>query len=509
MLVCEYFCKVEDLALNQKLGVNKMGKIKKKKRIGKIGAFVVLGIFMTLMLAQPVTASYIVMGDDEWIGFIGGAQIIFDSTPATDEIEMMNASVGIGDKSPDARLDVLHTTTGDCFRVDDSTDGDTTPFIIDADGDVGIGTASPSLGKLQIDTSPFASCALYIANPMGMAVNNGAINIGGNLFIDEDEIQSAVGRTLYINYDNDVDLIINNGGGNVGIGVTNPTDKLEIDGNVKFNTGANRYLYVEVPDTNHDGYDLTVEAGDGYCTGGSGKDGGELILRGGDGDAWGQYNSDGGNVYIYGGDRGVDGNVGDVILAHTGSAIRGYVGIGTTNPINPLDITHFPGPQLRLTNTYAVDYATFNVDSDGQLEIQTADGGGSGGHISLMPDGNVGIQTLTPSTTLHVNGDVTFGAGSTLTIDVDDEVTVTHSYHIIDTSSSPDNLDKINGGDAPGQILILIPASGDTITIINEDVTGNIDLEGTDNYVMNDPDDTLVLCYNGSKWLELSRSNNG
>ncbi|UCG69747.1 MAG: hypothetical protein JSV09_01615 [Thermoplasmata archaeon] len=340
------------------------GKIKKKKRIGKIGALAVLGIFMALMLAQPVAAD-LPMNDDEWIGFAGGAQIIFDSTPTPDDIEMMNASVGIGDKSPDAKLDVLHTTTGDCFRVDDNSDGDTTPFIIDTNGNVGIGTATPTLGKLQIDTSPALRCALYIANPMGVGTDLGDINIGGHLFIGTDEIQAAAGRTLYINNDNDVDLIINNGGGNVGIGVTNPTDKLEINGNVKFNTGANRYIYVEVPDTNHDGYDLTVEAGDGYCTGGSGKDGGELILRGGDGDAWGPYSSDGGNVYIYGGDRGVDGNVGDVILAHTGSAVRGRVGIGTINPVNPLDVSASSGPQFRITNTYAVDYATFNVDTDG------------------------------------------------------------------------------------------------------------------------------------------------
>ncbi|UCG69746.1 MAG: hypothetical protein JSV09_01610 [Thermoplasmata archaeon] len=124
-----------------------------------------------------------------------------------------------------------------------------------------------------------------------------------------------------------------------------------------------------------------------------------------------------------------------------------------------------------------------------------------------MPDENVGIGTLTPSTTLHVNGDVTFGAGLTLTINVDDEVTATHSYHIIDASSGTDDLDTINGGDAPGQILILIPASGDTITVTDE--VGNIDLVGTSSYDLNDPDDILVLCYNGSKWLELSRSNNG
>ena len=60
-----------------------------------------------------------------------------------------NGNVGIGDIEPDAKLDVLNTGTGTSFRVDDSSDGDTTPFVIDANGNVGIGTASP-LTKLHV-----------------------------------------------------------------------------------------------------------------------------------------------------------------------------------------------------------------------------------------------------------------------------------------------------------------------------------------------------------------------
>jgi len=59
------------------------------------------------------------------------------------------ADVGIYDETPDARLDILNTGTGDSFRIDDSSDGDTTPFIINNAGQVGIGTTSLA-GKLIV-----------------------------------------------------------------------------------------------------------------------------------------------------------------------------------------------------------------------------------------------------------------------------------------------------------------------------------------------------------------------
>jgi hypothetical protein len=82
------------------------------------------------------------------------------------------ANVGIGDLSPDARLDILNTGTGASFRVDDSSDGETTPFIIDADGRVGIGTASPDpYFKLDVNGK--------IATPYLKSPNTGDINKDG------------------------------------------------------------------------------------------------------------------------------------------------------------------------------------------------------------------------------------------------------------------------------------------------------------------------------------------
>lgn len=82
--------------------------------------------------------------------------------------------------------------------------------------------------------------------------------------------------------------------------------------------------------------------------------------------------------------------------------LGGNVGIGTPGPDNPLELLSSTTPQLRITHTDATDYATFSVDGDGQLDITTVDGAGAGGHICLVPDGNVGIKTTTPTADLMI-----------------------------------------------------------------------------------------------------------
>ena len=82
------------------------------------------------------------------------------------------------------------------------------------------------------------------------------------------------------------------------------------------------------------------------------------------------------------------------------------VGIGDATPSNLFSISSTTGPQFRITHTDDSDYATFAVDGDGQLDITTVDGGGTGGHICLIPDGDVGIGTTSPVGGFEVsNGD--------------------------------------------------------------------------------------------------------
>mgnify|MGYP003120392421 CR=1 FL=1 len=97
----------------------------------------------------------------------------------------------------------------------------------------------------------------------------------------------------------------------------------------------------------------------------------------------------------------------DQNLRTTDSPQFASVGIGTASPDNALEVLSSTSPQVRITHTDNTDYATLGVDSDGQLTITTVDGGGTGGHISLMPDGNVGIGSASPTDKLEVVGNIT------------------------------------------------------------------------------------------------------
>jgi len=80
-----------------------------------------------------------------------------DTTPFTIDA---SGNVGVGMVTPGAKVDVLTSTgtamritntgSGNSFLVEDSATTDTTPFVIDASGNVGIGTTSVTLAKAEV-----------------------------------------------------------------------------------------------------------------------------------------------------------------------------------------------------------------------------------------------------------------------------------------------------------------------------------------------------------------------
>ena len=119
----------------------------------------------------------------------------------------------------------------------------------------------------------------------------------------------------------------------------------------------------------------------------------------------------------------------------------------------------------------------------------------------------VGIKEASPSGTLQVGGTLVCGTGGELTIS-SNVIAVTHSFHTVDTESdaSTDDIDTINGGVAAGQMLTLI-ANNTARSIVAKDGTGNLKLAG--DFTMDNVEDTIMLVYDGSNWLEVSRSGNG
>lgn len=104
-----------------------------------------------------------------------------------------------------------------------------------------------------------------------------------------------------------------------------------------------------------------------------------------------------------------------------------------------------------------------------------------------------------------VDGIFNIGSGSFLTIS-SGAVTITSSYHKVDTESSAatDDLDTINGG-TEGDRLILMSVSSARDVVV-KDGGGNIRLEG--DFTLDTSQDTIELFFSGTNWHELSRSNN-
>lgn len=200
-------------------------------------------------------------------------------------------------------------------------------------GNVGIGTTSPEK-KLDIASESYTDLGigLNIKSPGGTSWdidNDGGVfkivehATCGPEFLNNTRI-AVVGNCIGSPY-----------GGNVGIGTTEPLEKLHIDGNLCFTEkGVTRIIYVEKSDgIDERGCDLEIYAGECNAEIIETLSGGDLKLHGGRGEG-----ITGGNVYIYGGYGSVTSPVGNVILAHNGTDAGGNVGIGTTSPARKLHV---------------------------------------------------------------------------------------------------------------------------------------------------------------------------
>lgn len=91
-------------------------------------------------------------------------------------------------------------------------------------------------------------------------------------------------------------------------------------------------------------------------------------------------------------------------------------------------------------------------------------------------------------------------------------ITVSESQYAVDTESaaSADDLDTITASTATGtgSLLLLTPANVSRVVTVR-DGAGNIQLANGVNLSLNDSASSLLLYYNGSNWVEVSRSGPG
>jgi hypothetical protein len=136
----------------------------------------------------------------------------------------------LGINNPTAKLHINNTGDGNSFLVEDDSNVDNTPFIIDELGRVGIGTINPD-AKLQVDGDVYINGSHYIYHPVN--------STSGYLNLDHAGVRMW---KIGIFNDNTSTFSIGNGagntfgdrvfnlttGGNLGLGTNTPTAKLQV-----------------------------------------------------------------------------------------------------------------------------------------------------------------------------------------------------------------------------------------------------------------------------------------
>ena len=258
--------------------------------------------------------------------------------------------------------------------------------------------------------------------------------------------------------------------------------------------------------------DVNITAGNGGNTAGAGTGGlgGDAILTGGAGGATvGGTSGAGGKATVQAGNGGSTG--GGVGTAGAGANAELLAGNGGVTAAGTLD-----GAGGAITITAGNAGGAVGNPVGGNVTITSGNGGGTGANGTVAIDtgtGGTGTSTInigaTNATAVNlarngepatISGILNLSNNSSVT---GASITCNRSVHILtDAAIAVDTISA--AGHTAGDWLVLL-ASGATPTI--NDGTGNIRLVA--NFVFTGDNDTLTLIFDGTNWLEISRSING
>ena len=408
---------------------------------------------------------------------------------------------------------------------------------IAADGNVGIGTTSPAekvsiVGNLKVITTTAvnnAGTASIILNP---ETNTSAtIQALSNFGPTSATVYSAGFKFITANRDASlanpyysIDAMSILANGNVGIGTTTPSFKLDVSGSSRFTSNmvitgslliSGSSPLVQLGSTTFVGDFTNPAITFGSTSNGIYTDSSRVFFKAG-GSFAGGFSSDGiiaNQILIrsiapndlttamytpyrlnaIGLLAGLGGNsAGDITLITSGSArlyvsSSGNVGIGTTTPVASLEISTAETSTLRLTrNNNTANYlelrggsngGIYNINTSGTQDhiFQTADSE----KLRITSAGNVGIGTSSPSYSLDVNG--TARVSGNVSIGVSSATTVTSTYN----STTRNRITYTNGSsfeffEGANERMRLAPASGNLLVGTTTDIASSkVTIEST------------------------------
>jgi len=250
-----------------------------------------------------------------------------------------NGNVGIGDDSPDATLEIVTTANNAPFMISSSTGGDGDIFTVDSSGNVGIGTVSPGAvldvrSVISIGADAATTGALRFPNNTAIVFRNKDNDVNMQAITLTSSNKLSFGDT------NEIFIDTNN---RVGIGNTGPGEKLSVAGNLHL------------------------------------QQNGEMV--------WSQ-NGIATDTYSYARIKGIrtndlgtqEGYLSFWTKLLSGSLTEqmridqnGNVGIGDDSPDYPLEILSTT-TQFAITHTDTTAYTEFTVNSSGNLNIRNNNG---------------------------------------------------------------------------------------------------------------------------------------
>ena len=177
--------------------------------------------------------------DDRFIVRDTSANTDFAITAAEMRNMVANAPIGlptvISVGSTSTALRVTQTGTGNALLIEDSANPDSTPFVINSNGDVGVGTASPTTkfeiagGNLRIQG---ASVDPNYYTTFSHAYGGGVFNItstSGGGYVNQNVLRSTVGANGNITlYTNNTARILIDANGSIGAGTSTPLNRLHV-----------------------------------------------------------------------------------------------------------------------------------------------------------------------------------------------------------------------------------------------------------------------------------------